>query len=140
MKFNFFAIGDILDNIHELRQLDVCGIVHTSTQYDLIEVNFDHGKGKVKGRLSFQLIDRDADMITVYLWGDMSRMFISEGDLLILNGARVSHFNGKSLNCGQEHCKVLVNPPLDSIQDDIERFVDIKRAKGYLLRQAQVNL
>jgi hypothetical protein len=114
--------------------------VHTSTQYDLIEVNFDHGKGKVKGRLSFQLIDRDADMITVYLWGDMSRMFISEGDLLILNGARVSHFNGKSLNCGQEHCKVLVNPPLDSIQDDIERFVDIKRAKGYLLRQAQVNL
>jgi hypothetical protein len=66
----------------------------------MVEVNFEHGKDKVRGRLSFSLIDRNRDMITVYFWGELSRMFVSEGDLLVLNGARVSSFAGKSLNCG----------------------------------------
>jgi Replication protein A OB domain len=107
--------------------VDVAGIVHSSTQYDMIEVKFDHGKDKVKGRLQFTVIDKNLDQITVYFWGDLSRMYISVGDIVIMNGARVSNFQGKSLNCGTEHCKILVNPAQDSI-NDLEKFVDVSKS------------
>jgi hypothetical protein len=38
--------------------------------------------------------------IPINLWGELSKLEISEGDLVVINGARVSNFGGKSLNCG----------------------------------------
>lgn len=64
----------------------------------------------MKGRLLFTISDKANDMINVYMWGELSKSKVSEGDLIVINGARVSNFGGKSLNCSQEHSKVLINP------------------------------
>ena len=129
-KFNFVTIEEIVVHINELRQLDVCGIVCSSPQYDGIQVNFDHGKGPVKGRLIFNIMDRSSDIITVYIWGELAVTQITDGDLIVMNGARVSNFGGKSLNCGQDHCKLLVNPPLEQVNENISQFVDLARCKS----------
>jgi hypothetical protein len=104
----------------------VCGIVDSDTKYDMLEINFEHGKGKVKGRLSFTLIDKNQESIAVNLWGELSKLDIFEGDLVVINGARVSNFGGKSLNCGQEHCKILVNPNFETV-NDLDEFVNLTR-------------
>jgi len=46
---------------------------------------------------------------------------------VVLNGARVSNFGGKSLNCRTDHCKVLVNPEASKV-NDIEKFIDLSLA------------
>lgn len=94
-------------------------------------MNFEHGKDQVNGRLIFNVLDRSADIITVYVWGELSSTKIKEGDLIVMNGARVSHFGGKSLNCSHDHCKLLVNPALDLFADDLNRFVDVSRCPAY---------
>ena len=99
-RFNFVSISEILHEIHELKQIDVCGIVDSGTKYDMLEINFEHGKGKVNGRLSFTLIDKTLESIPINLWGELSKLDIFEGDLVVINGARVSNFGGRSLNCG----------------------------------------
>ena len=94
----------------------------------MLEINFENGKGKVKGRLSFTLNDKNNQSIPINLWGELSKLEISEGDLVVINGARVSNFGGKSLNCGHEHCKILVNPSVDTV-NDLDKFVDLNRFK-----------
>ena len=76
-------------------------------------------------------MDRSSDIITVYVWGELSATKISEGDFIVMNGARVSNFGGKSLNCSHDHCKLLINPQLDSFADEITRFVDLTNCKAY---------
>jgi hypothetical protein len=56
---------------------------------------------------------------------------LREGDLIIINGARVSQFGGKSLNCSQEHCKIYINPDEDTIFDDLSLYVDLRRCRAY---------
>ena len=40
------------------------------------------------------------ESIPINLWGELSKLDIFEGDLVVINGARVSNFGGRSLNCG----------------------------------------
>ena len=51
------------------------------------------------------------------LWGELSNIEVKEGDVVAINGARVSNFGGKSLNCSFEHCKILVNPSSNIVED-----------------------
>ncbi|TNV82512.1 hypothetical protein FGO68_gene2808 [Halteria grandinella] len=138
LKFNLISIGHILSEIHELKSLDVCGVVHSSVQNEGIEVKFEHGKGNVKGKMVFSIIDRMNDMITVYLWGDLSRETkVREGDVIIINGARVSQFGGKSLSCSIEHCKIYINPEEESVSDELSKYVDLRRCRAYRERYDQ---
>jgi hypothetical protein len=60
----------------------------------------------------------------VCLWGELSNIRIKEGDIVVINGARVSTYQGKSLNCGKEYSKIIINPTRDVVTD-LEKFVDI---------------
>ena len=77
----------------------------------------------------FDIADRSQDIIKVFLWGELSRKpVVYEGDLIIINGARVSSFGGKCLNCSIDHCSVLLNPDVESI-NDLGKFVDKRKSK-----------
>ena len=38
------------------------------------------------------ITDRTKEFITVFLWGELSRIKIREGDVIVINGGRVSSF------------------------------------------------
>ena len=69
-KFNFVPIKAILESIHELKQLDVCGRALCDGLWDNIEVV--SGREPVRGRLAFTLKDQSEESINVYLWGELS--------------------------------------------------------------------
>jgi ssDNA-binding replication factor A large subunit len=46
----------------------------------------------------FSIMDKSNECINVNVWGELSELQINEGDILAINGARVSNFGGKSLN------------------------------------------
>jgi hypothetical protein len=118
-----------MSNIHDLKQIDVCGVnISKQPQIDDIQVNFEHGKGKIKGRQIFTLIDNSNECINVNLWGELSKKIIKEGDIIVINGARVTNYGGKNLNCSPEHAKVFVNPGPD-IVDNIKSLVDTKKGQ-----------
>ena len=56
------------------------------------------------------IIDKSNECINVNFWGELSKLQIKEGDIIAINGARVSNFGGKSLNLSEEHAKVVINP------------------------------
>jgi hypothetical protein len=70
----------------------------------------------------FSLTDNSKETITVNLWGDYSNLPLCEGDIIVINGARVSIFGGKSLNCSIDHAKVFVNPT-KQIVPNLDRYV-----------------
>jgi replication factor A1 len=58
----------------------------------------------VKDRRNVVLADESGLSITVSLWGQNARMDkYFEGQTMAIRGARVSDYNGKSLNSGDEH-------------------------------------
>lgn len=71
------------------------------------------------------LIDRTDELITVNLWGNLSHLEINELDIVIINGGRVSNFaSGKVLNCGDDYCKVIINPGKE-LAFNILEFIDV---------------
>jgi hypothetical protein len=42
----------------------------------MLEINFENGKGRVKGRLSFIIIDKNLQSIPINLWGELSKLEI----------------------------------------------------------------
>lgn len=49
--------------------------------------------------------------VTVSLWGANARnTTYNEGCILAIKGARLSDYNGKSLNSGEEHSQIFINP------------------------------
>ena len=56
------------------------------------------------------IIDKSNECINVNFWGELSKLQIKEGDIIAINGARVSNFGGKSLNLSEEHAIVVINP------------------------------
>ena len=94
---------------------------------DDIDVKFDYGKKTLRGRLVFSIVDNSKEVINVNLWGDLSNIEVNEGDIVIINGARVSTFGGKSLNCGSEYSKIIINPTREEVPD-IDDFIEIASA------------
>jgi hypothetical protein len=62
------------------------------------------------------MIDPSKECINVNFWGDLSELNVKEGDIVVINGARVVNFGGKSLNVGSEHAKVFINPTNEELQ------------------------
>jgi replication factor A1 len=58
----------------------------------------------VKDRRNVIIADESNLCITVSLWGaNAKNSSYQEGSVLALKGARVSDYNGRSLNSGDEH-------------------------------------
>lgn len=64
------------------------------------------------------IADESKLCITVSLWGsNASNPAYQQGQVLALRGARVSDYNGKSLNSGDEHSQVFINPECLRMQE-----------------------
>eukprot|EP00347_Sterkiella_histriomuscorum_P022069 403331791 len=126
-KFNFLKISDVLSCIHNLKQIDVIGInISKDPKRDDIEVKFDYGKNNVKGRLILEIVDNSNESINVTLWGELSNLEFNEGDIVIINGGRISNYGGKSINCGSEHCKIIINPSREVVSD-LENYINVDK-------------
>lgn len=79
---------------------------------------------QVKGRMVFSIMDKSKECINVNVWGSLSSIRVNEGDILAINGARVTSFGGKSLNVSQEHAKIIINPSKNLIEN-LDEFVDL---------------
>lgn len=64
-------------------------------------------------------MDNSNECINVNIWGEMSENIIKEGDMIIINGARVTNFGGKSLNVSSEHAQIFINPGEDIINGKV---------------------
>ena len=63
-----------------------------------------------KDRRNVVLADESGLCVTVSLWGkNASREELSEGQVMAVKGARVSNYNGCSLNAGDEHSQIFIN-------------------------------
>ena len=84
-----------------MRTIDAIGVI---TQIGVLtQVNIKQS-GAVKDRRNVTIADESGLCITVSLWGQNARMDgYNEGQVFALRGARVSDYNGKSLNSGDEH-------------------------------------
>ena len=84
-----------------MRTIDAIGII---TQIGILtQVNIKQS-GAVKDRRNVSIADESNLSIQVSLWGANARTEgYTEGQVLALRGARVSDYNGKSLNSGDEH-------------------------------------
>lgn len=84
-----------------------------------------------------ELKDASHETINVYLWGELSNLELNQGDIVIVNGGRVSNFGGKSINCGSEYCKIIVNPTRE-IVPDIHKYIDIENINLVAKNKSQI--
>ena len=102
-----------------MRTIDVIGIVQEKTQ--LTEINLKNGQ--VKDRRNITICDDSGSGIIVSLWSQNAiKDDYKVGDILAIRGARVSDYSGRSLNSGEEHSKLFVNP-------DHERTSELEKYK-----------
>ena len=73
------------------------------------------------------LVDDSLCAVSITLWGDLSTGFkVKEGDVVVVKGARISDYGGKSLNAAKDHASLHVNLPLprgQAILQWYERFI-----------------
>ena len=98
--FCFTTIEEI-NEFEQMRTIDSIGIITQIGQ--LTQVNIKQS-GAVKDRRNVCIADESNLSIQVSLWGHNARIDgYNDGQVLALRGARVSDYNGKSLNSGDEH-------------------------------------
>lgn len=77
--------------------------------------------GGSKMRRNVQIGDESGLKIQIALWGGLANMFdLQVGQVLAVRGARVSDYGGKSLNCGDDHAMIFIEP-------DHQRTIDLQR-------------
>jgi replication factor A1 len=91
-----------------MRTIDAIGIVINIGT--LAQVNIKQS-GQVKDRRNIIIADESELSIQISLWGSNAHnsSYVT-GQVLALRGARVSDYNGKSLNSGDEHSQIYIDP------------------------------
>lgn len=91
-----------------MRTVDAIGIVTQITPMTKVNIK---STGQEKDRRNINIVDESGLSIQISLWGGLAkRDEYREGDVVALKGARVSDYGGKSLNSGDEHGHMFVNP------------------------------
>jgi replication factor A1 len=100
LGFCFSSIDEI-NEFGQLRTIDAIGMILTIGP--VTQVNIKQS-GTVKDRRNVTIVDESCLAIQVSLWGQNARQDnYAEDQVLAIRGARVSDYNGKSLNSGDEH-------------------------------------
>ena len=104
--FCFISINEITE-FEQMRTIDTIGCVVQISA--LTQINIKQ-TGTQKDRRNVIIADESNYCVTVSLWGSNARNdSYSEGQVLALRGARVSDYNGRSLNSGDEHSQIFVD-------------------------------
>ena len=66
--------------------------------------------GPSKDKRTLQICDESGLGIALTLWGkNASKFDFREGDVAAIKGTRVSDYQGKTLNSGEEHSQIYIN-------------------------------
>lgn len=91
-----------------MRTIDAIGVVINIGT--LAQVNIKQS-GAVKDRRNIIIADESSLSIQISLWGtNAHNASYVIGQVVALRGARVSDYNGKSLNSGDEHSQMFIDP------------------------------
>jgi len=111
--FNFVRISDLAD-VENFRNVDVIGVVTEMGPPNSINLK----SGQVKERRNVVIADDSGCSIQVSFWSQNAALEnYGKGQVIAIKGARVSDFNGKSLNSGEEHSQVIVEPNSKRVQE-----------------------
>lgn len=100
--FTFTPLSEI-QQIEQMKTIDVVGLVQEVGPCQSVNLK----SGQSKDRRNVTLVDNSGEngtSISVTFWSGNARLTtFSSGQVIAIKGARVSCYNGKSLNCGEEH-------------------------------------
>ena len=104
--FSFVTIDEI-NEFEQNRTLDTIGVISTvGTISNFIPKN----GGPSKDKRTLQICDESGLGIALTLWGkNASKYEFKEGDVAAIKGTRVSDYQGKTLNSGDEHSQIYIN-------------------------------
>ncbi len=67
--------------------------------------------GDERKKRSVTIIDETGISISITFWGNLADLpDIEAGRIIACRGVRISDFGGKTLNGGEEHCQVFIDP------------------------------
>ena len=92
-----------------MRTVDVIGVVRNVTPVTEVQMK----SGMQKDRRNIVIVDEGCTEIVVSLWvknAKRERFNIKEGQVVAIKGTRVSDYSGKTLNSGDEHSQIFVEP------------------------------
>ena len=76
-----------------------------------------------KNKLTLTIADESLLHISLTLWGNnASKLHFEVGRVLAIKGAKVSDYNGKSLNAGDEHSQLSIDPDNKRVNELREWF------------------
>ena len=106
--FSFCSLDEISD-FDSMRTIDAIGVI---TRVDEIKsIQIKGGAAGSKDRRNLTIADESNYTVQVSLWSGLARKEdLKVGQVLALKGTRVSDFGGKSLNSGEEHSQIFLNP------------------------------
>lgn len=93
--FDFTRIGDIEEQV-QAKSVDVLGVITFSSETESIKLK----DGTMKDKKTVVLADQSMCSISITIWGEeaCSKYQFSFGQVVAFKGARISDYNGKSLN------------------------------------------
>lgn len=124
--FCFISLAEI-NEFESMRTIDGIGVV--TFVGPSAQVSVKHLQNTVKDRRNLVIAEESGLCITVSLWGANATLSYEVGQVLALKGARVSDYNGKSLNSGDEHSQVFVNPENKRAQE-LRKWWEVSGLKG----------
>ena len=60
--------------------------------------------------------------MNVTLWGEMAHTPLQEGQIIAIKNAKISDFNGKSLNSGDDTSTIIIEPKHQRTQELIKWY------------------
>lgn len=105
--FSFTTIDEI-NEFEQMRTVDAIGVVTQITPITKVNIK---STGLEKDRRNVSIVDESGLQIQISLWGGLARRDeYREGQVIALKGSRVSDYGGKSLNSGDEHSLMFIDP------------------------------
>jgi len=104
--YNFKTLKEVKDAV-QLHMLDLIAVIQEVRPIGSITVK---ATGEMKDKRTIGLVDESGIGLDATLWGDLANIDMQEGQIIAIQGARVSTYGGRSLNIGNDHAKVEFDP------------------------------
>ncbi len=120
--FSFVNLEEI-NGFEQQRTVDIAGVILTVGPVSLFQPK--DATRPAKDKRSLTLADDTGHQMQLTLWGkNATRCEFKEGRVLAIKGAKVSEYGGKSLNAGDEHSQLFLEPPVDKRCEELRRWYD----------------
>eukprot|EP00347_Sterkiella_histriomuscorum_P012018 403370207 len=125
--FSFVTLRNI-EKVMAGQAIDVIGVITEISNTSSIPLK----SGQNKDRRNITIADESEAKISLSLWGNLCTQYsYEEGQVMAVKNVRVSDYGGKSLNCGDDHSLIYLNPA-DKRTDQLMQWSQTGGAKKNL--------